>query len=146
MIEGLITRSNRDVLADTTTSDWLPNLKGRADVPEVIVETFRRVMLDLQATQAKLGDHAASIQSLDATVNNPPAQSVLTTFTELSVGSPGTPDGAVRIRVGRGTPEAIVEGSAFRDIWLRTDAVGITTCLYIKTSGEGKTGWTAAAI
>src|SRR6184192_4036943 len=102
-MQGIVDRNNRDVLAQASLSDWMPNLRGK-DVPDVVVDSFRRIVSELQSVQSKLNDHAQTIKTLDATVNKPDDKTVLTTFTELSIGSPATPDGAVRIRTGRGSP------------------------------------------
>lgn len=49
--------------------------------------------------------------------------------------------GGVLIKVGTGTPEAAVVapiGSLFLNL-----SGGVSTTLYVKTSGTGNTGWTA---
>lgn len=140
--QGIIDRNNRDVLAEMPVSDWMPNLKGKG-VPEPIVDSFRRVTLELQAVQRKLADHAQTLTTLDETVNKPADKTVLTAFTELTVGSPATPEGAVRIRSGKGTPEAVVIGTAQRDIWFQTDGGAGTFCYAKETGTDTKTGWTA---
>jgi hypothetical protein len=62
-------------------------------------------------------------------------------FSRLQIGGlPGA--GTVDIRSGTGSPEGAVVGTV-GDIFLRTDG-GASTVLYIKESGSGNTGWTAA--
>lgn len=136
-----VIRRNGDILQQAPPSEWLPNLRGRADVPHVVIDAIERLHEDSQRLYQQL-------QAKTVEVSTPvPAPPPLNVFTELLIGSPATGGtGAVRLRVGRGSPEGIVEGSAFKDVWLRLDAAGITTFLYVKTSGEGKTGWTAAAL
>lgn len=129
-------KRNADNLAESPVSDWLPNLKGK-DLPEVVVESFRRLHAGLQALQQKVGAN----KPLPVTDAAP--QPVLNTFTELNVGSPATAGaGAVRTRVGQGSPEGLIEGSAFKDVWLRTNGTA-GSFYYLKESGEGKTGWVA---
>lgn len=138
-MSGIRDVRNSDVLQSAPPSDWFPNLQGRPDVPPEVVEGFRRIREDMQRLYGQVQQKPESEQKPE------PPKSVLTTFTELTIGSPTDPSAAVRIRVGRGDPETIMEGSSWRDIWLRTDAAGITTFMYVKTT-EGKTGWVAAAL
>ena len=48
------------------------------------------------------------------------------------------------LQVGSGSPEGAVTGRVC-DAYLRTDGTSFGTTLYLKTSGTGNTGWTAAA-
>ena len=139
-------RRNSDRLAEIQpASDWLPNLKNKG-LPDVVVDSFRRTHEALQRTQEQLETANKQIATLQRTMTNDQnSQAVLTSFIEMSLGSPSE-GGAVRFRVGRGSPEGVIEGSAFKDVWYRLDAAGITTFMFVKTSGEGKTGWTAAAL
>jgi hypothetical protein len=47
----------------------------------------------------------------------------------------------LKVRTGAGSPEGVVSGPV-GSLYLRTDG-GVTTTLYVKTSGTGRTGWTA---
>ena len=117
-------------------SEFHENLKGKG-LPDVTIQTFRRIFDDMQSLQRQIQEVKVE------PVVTPPAP-VLTTFTELTIGSPAdAASGAVRIRVGRGTPEAIVQGSAQRDIWFRTDGAAGTFCYAKETGTDTKTGWVA---
>lgn len=134
---------NADLRTDAPPADWFPNLMGREDIPDDIVKAFTILREDVQRLYPQI--QAAKADAREAINAQAAPQSVLTTFTEITIGSPTDPAGAVRIRAGRDTPEGVIEGSAWRDVWLRTNAAGITSFLYIKTT-EGKTGWVAAAL
>lgn len=47
----------------------------------------------------------------------------------------------VKIRSGADSPEGVIEANV-GSLYLRTNG-GISTTLYVKTSGTGATGWTA---
>lgn len=130
-----VIKRNAETLADAPVSEWLPNLKGK-DLPEVVVESLRRLHSDLQSLQQKVDAQKPTV------VADVPPQPVLNTFTELNIGSPATAGGgSVRFRVGLGSPETIVTGSAMRDVWLRLDG-GAGNFLYLKQTGaDSKTGW-----
>ena len=130
-------RSNKENLAAAPTSDWTPNLKGK-DIQPDLIEAIRRLHENQQNQASALAKANETIKQLQAPTDVPAP--VLTTFVEFTLGSPET--GAVRFRTGRGTPEGVVEGSAQKDIYYRLDG-GIGTFMYIKTAGQGKTGWTA---
>lgn len=49
--------------------------------------------------------------------------------------------GTAKWRSGTGSPESVVTGNV-GDLWTRTDG-GASTCLYVKESGTGNTGWVA---
>ncbi len=134
-------RNNRTLLDQAPPSEWLPNLRGRSDVPRVLVDAITRLHEDNQRMYQQLQEARASWVTVPA-----PTPVLGNTFVELNIGAPATGGtGAVRFRVGRGTPEGVVQGSAFKDVFLRLDG-SLTTFLYVKTTGEGKTGWSAAAL
>lgn len=56
---------------------------------------------------------------------------------------PDIPSGtnSASIRIGAGSPEGVV-GALVGSLYLRTDG-GAGTCLYVKESGSGDTGWVA---
>jgi hypothetical protein len=58
---------------------------------------------------------------------------------EVNLGS--TSSNGVRILSGTGSPEAVVTANV-GSLYLRTDG-GVSTTLYVKTSGTSSTGWTA---
>lgn len=133
-----VIKRNADNLAEAPVSDWTPNLKGK-DLPEVVVEAFRRLHGNVQNLQQQLQE----MKGQPAVVSNL-AQPILNTFTELNIGSPATAGGgSVRIRVGLGDPENVVQGTAFRDLWLRVDGTA-KNFGYVKESGQDdKVGWVA---
>lgn len=47
----------------------------------------------------------------------------------------------VKVRSGEGSPEGVIAANP-GSVFLRTDG-GVTTTLYVKTSGTSSTGWTA---
>jgi hypothetical protein len=53
----------------------------------------------------------------------------------------GPSEAAPSIRAGSGTPEGVVT-APIGSLFLNT-AGGVSTTLYVKTSGSGNTGWTA---
>lgn len=134
----LTIKRNAEVLTEAPVSDWKPNLKGK-DIPEVVVEAIRRLHSDVQRVQQKIREQVAP-----PAVVTPP-QPVLNTFTELNIGSPATAGaGSVRVRAGLGDPETVVQGTAYRDVWLRTDSKVPGTFYYLKESGnDDKIGWVA---
>jgi hypothetical protein len=73
-------------------------------------------------------------------------QSALRRTLELTVNDHGRRIATVeavtsRVRVGTGTPEAVVTAPV-GTLFLRTDG-GANTTLYVKESGTGNTGWVA---
>lgn len=127
-------KRNADNLTDHPVSDWLPNLKGK-ELPEVVVESFRRLHAGLQALQQKVEANKPVL------VADAVPQPVLNTFTELNVGSPATAGGgAVKFRTGLGSPEGVIVGSAMKDVWMQLDG-GAGRFFWLKETGEGKSGW-----
>lgn len=143
----IVTRNNRDALADTPTSDWFPNLESKLDAlgqenKAQVLLAFRRLREDTQRNDERLAALEKQWGAATSTAA-PAAGGVLTTFTELNVGSPASPAGSVRIRVGLGSPETVVQGSAWRDAWLRSDGKS-GEWFYLKESGaDDKIGWVA---
>lgn len=130
-------RSNAENLSGAPASDWLPSLKGK-DLDPVVIDAFRRLHEVTQQIGAQVTQTQDAIKQMQAPAA--PPVPVLTTFVEFTLGSPQT--GAIRFRAGRGTPEGVLEGSAQKDVYYRIDGAA-GTFAYVKTSGEGKTGWTA---
>ena len=66
------------------------------------------------------------------------ATTIVTAVTELATELAAVES---RLRSGTGTPEGVVTAPV-GTLFLRTDG-GVSTTLYVKTSGAGNTGWTA---
>jgi hypothetical protein len=66
------------------------------------------------------------------------ATTIVTAVTELATELAAVES---RLRSGTGTPEGAVTAPV-GTLFLRTDG-GVSTTLYVKTSGTGNTGWTA---
>ena len=127
---------NTDIAGAFPVSDWQVNLKDK-DIQPAVIDAIRRQHEVTQQLQSQ-------VRELKATQPVPapdPGQSVLATFVELNIGSPGTGgSGAVRFRVGRGSPEGVLEGSAQREIYFQLDSAAGSFC-WTKNTGEGKVGW-----
>jgi hypothetical protein len=126
---GLVSRRNSELLAQNpASSDYRPNIIGKA-APEV--ELAFRIMQEKQEAQSRRMDN------LEKSIPQPaaPDDSKNIHFVELFVGN-------VRFRSGVGTPEGVLVGSAGKDVYFREDG-GVSTCLYLKETGENRTGWQA---
>src|SRR5436189_10206 len=133
---ALVTRSNDQALETAPPSDWFPNFETIKEL--VVRESIRRLRSDAQRIAQRL-------DTLEKLVNAKPVtkpDSVLNSFVELNIGPGDSVSGFVRLRAGHGSPEGVLQGSAGRDAYYRTDGTA-ATFLYLKETGEGTTGWRA---
>ena len=123
--------SNQYVLGDLLVSNTLFAITGK-------IQTNR--VNDLIATNNCSVTNALFVGGT-ATING-----TLTAATVVSTGNMGAPAWVLTaannsISSGTGSPESVITAPV-GSLFLRTDG-GVSTTLYVKTSGAGSTGWTA---